>query len=135
MIAKRSVASKGVTERKRRHKRDECCGCQTGRLCVKSFSPAVGGGRWENSFKDKWVFSIKGFFFQGWDVSCMTGGMQEQGWGWWRDKKIFSGKNFRLWFGGVQQRRDMFSGQNFLRLSILVFTFSRRADVSAERIL
>jgi hypothetical protein len=29
----------------------------------------------------------------------------------------------------------MFSGKNFLRLSILVFTFSRRVDVSAERIL
>jgi hypothetical protein len=41
----RSEASKGVTERKRRHKRDVRCGCQTGRLCVKSFSPAVGGGR------------------------------------------------------------------------------------------
>jgi hypothetical protein len=36
-------------------------------------------------------------------------------------KKIFSGKNFRLWFGSVQQRRAMFSGQNFWRLSILVF--------------
>jgi hypothetical protein len=64
LIAERSVASKGVTERKRRHKRDVRCGCQTGRLCVKSFSPAVGGGWWENFFKDKWVFSIKEFFFQ-----------------------------------------------------------------------
>ena len=94
MIAKRSVASKGVTERKRRHKRDVRCGCQTQRLCVKSFSPAVGGGRWENFFKDKWGFSIKEFFLSG--VGCLRVG------GWWRDKKIFSGKNFRSRFGGVR---------------------------------
>jgi hypothetical protein len=43
-------------------------------------------------------------------------------------KNFFSGKNFRLWFGGVQQRRAMFSGQNFLRLSILLFRRARRSD-------
>jgi hypothetical protein len=40
----------------------------------------------------------------------------------------FSGKNFRLWFGGMQQRRAMFSGQNFLRLIILLFRAGKRSD-------
>jgi len=35
-------------------------------------------------------------------------------------KIFFSGKNFRSRFGSVQQRRDMFSGWDFLRLNILL---------------
>ena len=87
--------------------------CKTGRLCVKSFSPAVGGGRWENFFKDRGVFSIKEFF-------SFRGGISEVG-GWWRDKKIFSGKNFRSRFGGVQQRSGYIQRSKFLASEYITF--------------
>jgi hypothetical protein len=49
-------------------------------LGVKSFSPAVGGGRWENFLKEKdGLFNKKVFSFRG--------GMSEVG-GWWRIKKF-----------------------------------------------